>query len=102
MGSGGIIPPFLTSAVGGGEWSGSVPGHFTPGERSPGTHWLGGCVGLRPGLHAVEKRKILSLPAIEPWPSGPCPSAILTELFRLLVNRRFIEKYFKQKLYVIR
>jgi hypothetical protein len=25
----------------GGEWSTSRPGHFTPRERAPGTHWVG-------------------------------------------------------------
>jgi hypothetical protein len=29
---------FLTSALGGGEWSASRPGRFTPGERAPGSH----------------------------------------------------------------
>jgi hypothetical protein len=43
--SGGIVPPFLTSAVGGGEWSISCQGHFTPshpptGERAPVTPWI--------------------------------------------------------------
>jgi hypothetical protein len=33
---------YLTSALDGGEWSASYPGHFTPRERAPGTHWLGG------------------------------------------------------------
>jgi hypothetical protein len=37
------------SALDGGEWSSSRPGHFTPG-----THWIGDCVGLRGGLDAVE------------------------------------------------
>jgi hypothetical protein len=27
-----IVPPFLTSALDGGEWSASRPGRFTPGE----------------------------------------------------------------------
>jgi hypothetical protein len=31
----GIAPPFLTSALDGGEWPASHPGHFTPGERFP-------------------------------------------------------------------
>jgi hypothetical protein len=31
----------LTSALDGGEWSASRPGHFTPTERAPGTHWIG-------------------------------------------------------------
>jgi hypothetical protein len=30
----------LTSALVGGEWSASLPGRFTPGERVPCTHWL--------------------------------------------------------------
>jgi hypothetical protein len=27
------------------EWSASRPGRHTPGERAPGTHWIGGWVG---------------------------------------------------------
>jgi hypothetical protein len=30
-----MAPPFLTSALDGGEWSVSRLGHFTPGERAP-------------------------------------------------------------------
>jgi hypothetical protein len=33
---------FLTSALAGGEWSASRPGPFTPGNKAPGTHWIGG------------------------------------------------------------
>jgi hypothetical protein len=40
---------FLTSALAGGEWSASRPDPFTPG-----THWIGGCVGPRAGLDDVE------------------------------------------------
>jgi hypothetical protein len=32
----------MTSAIVGGEWSTSRPGRFTPGERAPGAHWIGG------------------------------------------------------------
>jgi hypothetical protein len=46
---------FLTSALDGGEWSDSLPSRFTPGERAPSTHWIGGWVGLRVGLEDVEK-----------------------------------------------
>jgi hypothetical protein len=49
----------LTSALDGGEWSASRPGHFTPRERAPGTDWIGGWVGRRAVLNAV-KRKIPS------------------------------------------
>jgi hypothetical protein len=44
---------FLASALVGGEWSASRPGRFTPGERAPGTHWIGEWVGPRAGLGAV-------------------------------------------------
>jgi hypothetical protein len=56
---------FLTSALVGGQWSASHPGHFTPGERVPGTHWTKGWVDLRTGLHNVERRKKLPLPGLE-------------------------------------
>jgi hypothetical protein len=41
---------FLTSAQVGGEWSASRPGRFSPKERAPGTHWIGGWAGPRDGL----------------------------------------------------
>jgi hypothetical protein len=50
----------LTLALDGGEWSASRPGHFTPRERAPGTHWIGGWVGPRALLDAVAKIKIPS------------------------------------------
>jgi hypothetical protein len=60
----------LTSALGGGEWSASRPGRFTPRERAPGSHWIGGCVGPRAVLDAVVKRKIPS-PRRESNPRTP-------------------------------
>jgi hypothetical protein len=36
-----------------------------PGEIAPDTHWIG---GLRAGLDAVEKRKIMDLSGIESYP----------------------------------
>jgi hypothetical protein len=51
---------YLTSALDRGEWLASRPGRFTPRERDPGTHWIGGWVGLRAVLDAVVKRKITS------------------------------------------
>jgi len=42
------------------EWSASLPGYFTPRERAPHTHWIGGWLGSRSGLDKVVKRKILS------------------------------------------
>jgi hypothetical protein len=73
MDSGGIAPPFPTSAADGGVWSVSRAGHLTSGERALGTHWTGGWVGPRAGLDAVETTKILPLPGIEPRPCSPQP-----------------------------
>jgi hypothetical protein len=56
---------FLTSALAVGELSASHPGCFTRGERTPGTHWIGGWVDPRAGLDNVEKRKFLTLPGLE-------------------------------------
>jgi hypothetical protein len=50
----------LTSELDGGEWSASRPVRFTPRERAPGTHWIGGWMGPRAELDAVVKRKIPS------------------------------------------
>jgi hypothetical protein len=58
MGSGGIVPPFVTLALDGGEWSPSGPGRFTPGENAPDTHLIRGRVGPRAGLNAVGKTKL--------------------------------------------
>jgi hypothetical protein len=48
----------FTSALDGGEWSVSLTCRFNPGKRTPGTHWIGGWVGSRPDVDAVEWRKI--------------------------------------------
>jgi hypothetical protein len=54
VGSGVIAPPFLTSALDGGEWSASRPCHF-----GPGTHYRIGWVGPKAGLGAMDWRKFL-------------------------------------------
>jgi hypothetical protein len=72
-GNGGIAPPFFTSALDGGEWLASRVCRFTPEERAPGTHWIGGCVGPRVGLDAVEKRKILHCRESNPGCSSRSP-----------------------------
>jgi hypothetical protein len=41
------------------------PCRFTPGERAPGIHCIGGWVGPRADLDVMEKRYISSLPGIE-------------------------------------
>jgi hypothetical protein len=60
----------LTSALDGGEWSASRPGRFTPRERAPRAHWIGGWVGPRAVLDAVVKRTIPS-PRQESNPRTP-------------------------------
>jgi hypothetical protein len=55
-GSGDIVTRILDLSTG--DWSISCPGHFTPRERVPGIHWIGGWVGFRAGLDKVVKRKI--------------------------------------------
>jgi hypothetical protein len=64
------IHVFFTSALAGGEWSASRPCRFTPGERSPGSHWLGCWVNPRTGLDGVEGRIFLTLPGLELQPLG--------------------------------
>jgi hypothetical protein len=67
--NGGTAPTILTPALDGCEWLASRFGYFTPRERSPHhrTRCMGGWVGPRGGLDAVEKRKALPLLGIEPW-----------------------------------
>jgi hypothetical protein len=55
----------LTSALAAGESSASRPCRFTPGERVPGTHWIGGWVDPRNGLDDMEGREFLTLPGLE-------------------------------------
>jgi hypothetical protein len=50
----------LTSALDGDEWSASHLSRFTPRERAPGTHWIGGWLVPRAILDTVVKRKIRS------------------------------------------
>jgi hypothetical protein len=57
---------FFTSALAGGEWSPSRLGRFTPEERAPGTHWIGGWVDPSAGLDDVEKRKFFALLELRP------------------------------------
>jgi hypothetical protein len=66
----------MASALYEDEWSPSRPGRFTPKERAPGTHWIGGWVGLRAGLDAVVRREIPS-PYQESNPHHPARSPVV-------------------------
>jgi hypothetical protein len=65
------IHVLVTSALVGGELSASRFCRFTPGERDPGTIWIGGCVGPTAGRDDVEKRTFLTVSEIELRPLGP-------------------------------
>jgi hypothetical protein len=62
MGSGGIAPPFLISALHGGEWSVSSPRRFTPGGRSLGYPFDRRLSGSQ---SCGEEKHLLALPGIE-------------------------------------
>jgi hypothetical protein len=55
-----LIHIFLTSALAGVDRSASLPG-----RSIPDTHWIGGWVDPKAGVDNVEKRKFLTLPALE-------------------------------------
>jgi hypothetical protein len=76
-------PPANAEVKNGGTIS---PLPFTAEDEDPGAHWMGGWVGTRAGLNAVEKRKIFPLPGLEPQPSSPQSVDIPTEL-----SRRFLK-----------
>jgi hypothetical protein len=54
----------MTSAPDGGERSASRPSRLTPRERAPDTHCIGGWVGPRASLDAMENSQ--PLPGLEP------------------------------------
>jgi hypothetical protein len=64
------IHVFLNLALVGGEWLASLSSRFTPGDRTPGTHWIGGWVGLRTGVDDVDRD------------SNSDPSAVLSVVSR--------------------
>jgi hypothetical protein len=72
---------FLTLALVGGEWSVSSPSRFTPGERVPATHWIGGWVEPRAGQNDMKMWKFLTPPGLELRPLGRPASS--QSLYRL-------------------
>jgi hypothetical protein len=75
---------FLILVLVGGEWSASRPGRYTPKERAPGTHWVGGWVGPRAGLDIVEKRKFLTLQGLKIRHLGHSACSLSQSLLTLL------------------
>jgi hypothetical protein len=70
------IHVFFTSALVADKWSASRPGRFTPG-----THWIGGWVGLITGLDDTENRKCFPITGLELRHLGhPAPSQSLNRL----------------------
>jgi hypothetical protein len=71
-GVGVYIHVFLTLALGGGEWSSSLLGRFTPGERVPAAHWIGGWPGraTEPVWTTWRGEKSCPLPGLELRPRG--------------------------------
>jgi hypothetical protein len=65
-GNGGIAPPFLTSALVGGEWSASRPSRFTPMEIAPLC-----TLYMRLGGPQSQSGRYGPLPGIESRPSSP-------------------------------
>jgi hypothetical protein len=77
---------FLTSALAGGEWSASRPGCFTPKERAPGTHRIGGWVDPRAELDNMEKRKFRPPSVVQPVASHYTDYAIQAQLHCIVTN----------------
>jgi len=76
---------FLTWALDRGEWSVTLSGRFTPQERAPGTHWIGGWVEPKDGLDAVVKRKVPALSGTR-TPDHPAHSPALYRLMTVYVH----------------
>jgi hypothetical protein len=69
-------------ALDGSERSASRTDRFSPGGKSPGTHWIGGWVGTRARLDAVVKKKI-PCPCREPNPRTPKVQPVAQSLYRV-------------------
>jgi hypothetical protein len=73
-----------------------APATLSPGERAPGTHWIGGWVCLRTSLDGMEKRKLLTLLGLELRPlSHPTHSQSLYRLrypssYWYLIHHKFL------------
>jgi hypothetical protein len=79
-GSGGIAPRILYLGTRWRRVFSSRPGRFTPKERAPGNHWIGGWVGSKSRSgHGVEDKSFQSPPGFEPR-SSERPSQSLYQM----------------------
>jgi hypothetical protein len=87
----------LISALDESEWSASRPCRFTPRERAPGTHWIGGWVSPRAVLDSVVKRKIPSphresnprAPTIQPVAQRCTDWAVIVLIYQLTFGKSY-------------
>jgi hypothetical protein len=82
----------LTSALEGGDCSVSRPGRFTPRERAPGTHSIGGGGSRSWSGHGGEEKNSQPLLGVEPPIIQPAAQRYTTELSWLLVIIKMCEK----------
>jgi hypothetical protein len=61
-----------------------------PGERAPGTHWIGGWVDPRAGSDDMEKGRFLTLLGLELRPLSPAHSQ---SLYRLRNSGSYQSRY---------
>jgi hypothetical protein len=80
MGSEGIAPPFLASALDGGEWSALLAGRFTPGKKAP-LYLLDRRLGG--SQNRSGRRRKISYPYLESNPGRP---ALSPSLYRLSIK----------------
>jgi hypothetical protein len=81
---GGIAPPFINSALDGGERSATRSGRFTTAEIAPGIHEIGEGRWAPEPVWKLWRRENLPLTGIQAWLSSPYPVAVPTELYKLL------------------
>jgi hypothetical protein len=77
--SGGTDPPFLFSALEGGEWLASRPCRYTPGDIA-----TGGRVSPRADLSVVEKIKVFLVLGFDPRPVSKIVIKIMSQISLLL------------------
>jgi hypothetical protein len=69
-----------------------APAAFSPGERDPGTHWIGGWISPRAEVDAVKERKSLASVGIRLQFLGYPAHSLVTELFCLYIRRTLLKR----------